>query len=162
MDPAAARVVDVPRNERPQRDIGPIRYAWIAFALVAYPALAGAVYSLVTNTVFWTRAEATDGTVIGWDEMETTTRLPADIDPAKANVVSFRTADGEEIVFVTEWGSSMAVYNLGETVTVLYQKDDPQQAKIRGFISLYVGPLLLLFMGGAFWLVSVMAKAVVT
>lgn len=83
------------------------------------------------------------------------------VDRAKANVVSFRAADGEEHVFVTAWGSAAAVYDEGEMVTVLYRSEDPSQAKIRGFISLYVGPLLLLLFGAGFWVASVLARYMV-
>lgn len=148
------------------RETGPVKYAWIAFSVVAYAAMAGGLFFLVSNTVFWIRAESTEGVVVGFEEMEDyrtrhqrTTVIS--VDRAKANVVSFRAADGEDYVFVTEWGSSAAVYDEGETLTVLYHSEDPAQAKIRGFISLYLGPLLLLLFGAGFWVASVLAKYMV-
>ena len=53
---------------------------------------------------------------------------------------------------VTDWGSGIDVYSLNDDVTVLYKAEDPTEAKIRGFMSLYLGPLLMMVLGGGFWL----------
>jgi hypothetical protein len=153
-------------EQRTPMETGPVKYAWIAFAVVAYPAMAGGLFFLVSNTVFWARAASTEGVIVGFEAMEddsTTHRQVTvmSVDRARANVVSFRDEDGEDHIFVTEWGSAAAVYDQGETVTVLYRPEDPSQAKIRGFISLYLGPLLLILLGAAFWVSSVLARYMV-
>ncbi len=150
----------MPSKKAPSSDPGPIKYAWIFFAIVAYPAMAAGLFFLVANTVFWTQAEKATGTIEGWEYMEDTsiTRTGVSVDRARANVVSFDTPDGEEHVFVTEWGSEIAVYDTGDTVTVLYDRQDPSRAKIRGFISLYSGPLMTIVLGAAMWIASIFAK----
>lgn len=126
----------------------------LAFLAVGYAGLGGALYFLVAHTVFWIRAESTEGRVVGHQEMERShsRRLEHGSVPANATVVAFRTRDGEEIVSATDWGSSVKVYPVGDTVTVLYMLDDPVDMKIRGFVSLYAGPLMLLVMGAVFWI----------
>ena len=116
---------------------------------------------LATNTVFWIRADSVEGRIIGHEYMERAPgqRLPRfEGVPARATVVSFRTRAGQEIVFATDWGSDLEVYSVGESVTVLYDRDDPDDAKIRGFVSLYLGPLMLLGFGGVCWFVGMMLK----
>ena len=44
------------RKERTPTKTGPVKYAWFAFAVVAYAAMAGGLYSLASNTVFWGRS----------------------------------------------------------------------------------------------------------
>jgi len=148
-------------HESSKSDPGPFKYAWILFAIVGYGAMGFSVYSLVSNTALWIRAESTEGTIQGWEYIEQVGRTPrrANVSRAKANVVSYETADGTEVVFVTEFGSASVIYDEGETVTVLYDPDDPEGAKILGFVSLYLGPLILLLFGAVFWGVSVLAKA---
>lgn len=133
----------------------------LAFLLCGYAALAAGIYFLLANTVFWIRAEAASGTVVGWQAMEhrpTSRTRFANVDPARAIVVSFTPAGGEEIIFATEWGSGKAAYASGEKVTVLYDPDEPADARIRGFVSLYVGPLLLLVFGAVFWFVGTLIR----
>lgn len=140
---------------------GLFKYAWILFALVAYPALGYGLFVLVSNTVFWGRATTAEGTVVGYEQMESMRgRSQVGVQPAYSNVVEFRSADGQRHLFVTEWGSAAAVYDKGERVTVLYRPEDPENAKIRGFVSLYVGPLLLLVLGAAMWVASVIFRIV--
>ncbi len=130
-----------------------LRFAGYAFLAVAYAALAGGLYFIGANTLFWIRAEAADGRVVGHDRMETPGILrPPGTVPARATVVAFQTANGEDVVAVTDWGSGIDVYSLNDDVTVLYKAEDPTEAKIRGFMSLYLGPLLMMVLGGGFWL----------
>ena len=137
--------------------------------VLGYATLAGAVYFLVANTVFWINAESTSGEVRSWQYMEETDstrrKRMADslkgvrIDRAKAVVVSFNNKADEEVVFVTEFGSSMELYSTGDKVTVLYDEADSQNAKIRGFMSMYLGPLLMLLMGAVLWFFGTIGRA---
>ena len=72
--------------------------------------------------------------------------------------MAFEGRSGEEIVFATDGGSEFAAYDIGETVTVLYYPDDAAaSAMIRGFVSLYLGPLMQLVLGVGFWFFGTLA-----
>ncbi|MGE0821294.1 MAG: DUF3592 domain-containing protein [Candidatus Binatia bacterium] len=131
----------------------PFKIGGIAFRVIGYGALAGAVYFLVVNTVFWMTAESATGKVVGWEYMnQRSVRLrPYEKWRAKATVVSFRTSAGEDVAFVTDWGSESNPYSHGDSVIVLYDQDNPENARIRSFVSLYLGPLMLLIFGAGFW-----------
>jgi len=139
----------------------PIKWGARAFLAVGYGALAASLYFLVAHTVFWMRADSTEGTVMGWEYMEqsrATAMRPYAGTRAKATVVAFEGPSGEEIVFATDWGSEFGIYDVGETITVLYDADDAVgSARIRGFVSLYLGPLMLLVFGGGFWFCGTLA-----
>lgn len=141
----------------PPTSTHPARFAGWAFLIFGYAALAFGLYQLAANTWLWVSADAAEGRVVGWEYMEATPRWDRtrnrhlDVNRARATVVSYQTAAGEEVVFVTEWGSEAVVYPTGSTVTVLYRPDAPENAKIRGFVSLYLGPLLLLVFGAGMW-----------
>jgi hypothetical protein len=145
-------------NELSERN--PFRFAGLAFLLVGYGSLALGIFFLVANTWFWIVSASTTGTVVGWEYMEMRSRRirPYRGEPARATVVSFTAKHGEEVVFATDWGSGLNVYTTGEDVTVLYDENDPEQAKIRGFVSLYLGPLLLLVLGAGFWFFGTLAQ----
>ena len=133
----------------------------ISFRIVGYGALALAVYFLIANTVFWIRAESTTGEVVGWEYMEgirDRRNLQHNLDPAIATVIRFQTAAGDTVVFVTDVGSGFDLDQKGEEVTVLYFEDDPENAMLRSFFSLYMGPLLLLVMGGVFGFIGVLLQ----
>jgi len=131
-----------------------------ACLLIAYGALAASAGFLVSRTVFWIGAESAVGTVIGWQEMKNTSDTGRRLQSghAYAAAVSFVAADGEQHEFVADWGSESRPYQHGEQVTVLYDPNDPQQAMIRGFVAMYLGPLLLLPMAAVFWVVALLLE----
>lgn len=57
-------------------------------------------------------------------------------------VVEFQTPDGQRIMFKSRSGSSPPSFHVGESVPVLYDPDDPQQASIRTFGQLWGGALI--------------------
>ena len=136
----------------------------ILFRIAGYGAVGLAVYFLVANTAFWIRAESTTGRVVGWERMEGFTisrglkNLQQNVDPGRAAVVEFETSAGNTVVFASEVGSGLALYKEGEEVVVLYHSDEPENAKIRDFFSLYMGPLMLAVMGGVFGLVGILLQ----
>jgi hypothetical protein len=67
-----------------------------------------------------------------------------------APVVRFATAEGRTIEFHSGTRTYPPAYRKGETVTVVYDPDEPQSAAIRGFISLWLGPLIAGFIGFVF------------
>ncbi len=64
--------------------------------------------------------------------------------------VRFRTADGREIDFESGSGSNPPSYWVNETVTVLYDPQQPQRAYLNSFGSLWAGTIVLAILGVAF------------
>jgi hypothetical protein len=122
--------------------------------------LALGIFFLGSNTWFWIVSESTTGEVVGWEYMESRSRRirPYKGTRARATVVSFTANEDEEVVFATDWGSGLNLYTQGDEVTVLYNAGNPENAKIRGFVSLYLGPLMLLVLGAGFWFFGILAQ----
>ena len=62
-------------------------------------------------------------------------------------VVRYQAPDGQVITYTANFSSNPPAYDVGETVEVMYAPDDPQDVKIRGFMSLWFAPTLLGGMG---------------
>lgn len=67
-------------------------------------------------------------------------------------VVSFRTAQGQAVTFVTSWGTNPPAYRKGDQVTVLYETAAPEAAQIESFLSFWLGTLILAFLATVFGL----------
>ncbi|MCD9876481.1 DUF3592 domain-containing protein [Streptomyces guryensis] len=57
-------------------------------------------------------------------------------------VVAFTSADGTRRTFQDSTGANPPSYETGEQVEVLYRAGSPQDARINGFVSLWLGPLV--------------------
>ena len=66
-------------------------------------------------------------------------------------VVRFETAEGKTITFEANFRSSPPAYRVGDTVTVVYLPDAPERAKIRSFLSLWIGPMIMAIVGTVFF-----------
>lgn len=66
----------------------------------------------------------------------------------------FMTRDGHEVSICSEMASSHLVYRVGASVPVLYDPRDPQRAEIASFMRLWFPVVVLLFLAGAFFLIS--------
>ncbi|MCB1906704.1 MAG: hypothetical protein KDH15_04985 [Rhodocyclaceae bacterium] len=121
-----------------------------AFLLLAIAATLGSLFVIASRAGFWITADSATGTVVGWRQMSSSsaTRGRLDSDRARAAAMRFEPADGTPRLPVADWGSGAPPYEIGEQVTELYDPGDPQDAMIRGFVSLYLGPLLLPLAGG--------------
>lgn len=117
--------------------------------------LAGAVFWQQSTQSFIGKAARAEGTVtdlVRSRSSDSTTYKP---------VVQFTSDRGERIEFISSVGSNPPSYAKGEKVEVLYLADNPRDAKINGFFSLWGGPLIvggiglaLLLAGGGIVLVS--------
>ncbi|WP_013320872.1 DUF3592 domain-containing protein [Gloeothece verrucosa] len=68
--------------------------------------------------------------------------------------VSFQTEKAEKIDFESNFGTNPPAYKVGQQVPVLYHPDNPDQAQIKSFWSLWFVSILLLGMGGIFTVVG--------
>ena len=62
-------------------------------------------------------------------------------------VVEFTASSGEKIRFTSEFGSRPASHKIGQSVNVRYDAADPQKAEIESGMSLWLTPVILVFMG---------------
>lgn len=65
-------------------------------------------------------------------------------------VVTYAVANGRSITFTASFSTKPAPYDVGESVEVLYAPGDPQDARIKGFSSLWLGPTILGGLGTVF------------
>jgi hypothetical protein len=71
-----------------------------------------------------------------------------------APVVRFKTVEGKSVEFESSFRSNPPAYRTGQAVSVLYDPAEPRSAAIRGFLSLWLMPLILGFIGSAFLIVG--------
>ena len=64
--------------------------------------------------------------------------------------VEFVAENGETYTFVSSLGSSPPTFRVGQSVGVRYQGDDPDRARVKGFVSNWVMPLAFSFFGLVF------------
>ncbi len=71
-----------------------------------------------------------------------------------APVVRFKTAQGNTVEFEFGFRSNPPAYHTGQAVSVLYDPAEPRSAAIRGFLSLWLMPLILGLIGSTFLVVG--------
>src|SRR5437868_4789215 len=117
--------------------------------LVVGLGLAGtAVYAIRSTQSFVAKAEAVRGDVIDLEYRRDTSSLSSS--GVYYPVVNFRTTTGEQHTFHSNTGSSPPSYSIGEAVTVLYDPTNPFDARISGFLSLWLFPLIFSVIGSLF------------
>ena len=65
----------------------------------------------------------------------------------QAEVVEFQGPDGKTVQFVEKTSQTRFIMNTGHTVNVLYDPDNPENARINSFWGLYFFPITLLIVG---------------
>ncbi|MGA4844567.1 DUF3592 domain-containing protein [Streptomyces sp. G45] len=126
---------------------------WLMFGMLAVGAVSLVVGLVLAgiSVSFLVDAERAQGTVValewrssgGDSDGGTSRRTRGDDEPTAYPVVEFRTEDGTPTRFRDSTGSNPAAYEVGERVEVLYRADSPEDARIKGFLSLWLGPLIL-------------------
>jgi len=111
----------------------------IVSLLLGLGLLAGAWHFYSSTRHLIATSQKAQGTVVGF-ERRSSKRGHSDYP-----VIEFTTASGENRRFTT---SGAGDYAKGETVDVLYNADDPVEARVNAFIELWLGSLAL----GAFGL----------
>jgi len=71
-----------------------------------------------------------------------------------APVVRFQTVEGRSVEFESSLRSNPPGYRTGQTVSVLYDPEEPRSAAIKGFFSLWFMPIILGFIGSVFLIVG--------
>ena len=115
----------------------------LCFGLSAFGLLGGAVWAYFSQQRKMESRLAAVGTVV-----ELATRVTAS---GRSNmicpVVEFTVPSGEKIRFTSDFGSRPAGHQVGQSVNVRYDAGDPQKAEIESAMSLWLIPIILVFMG---------------
>ncbi|MEV0636953.1 DUF3592 domain-containing protein [Streptomyces sp. NPDC050619] len=121
---------------------------WFTFGAIAFGALflvVGVILAGVSVS-FLADAERAQGTVVAleWrnDHNGGSFKKRKDDKPAAYPVVEFTSADGTRRTFRNSTGANPPAYEEGERVEVLYRADSPDDARINGFASLWLLPLI--------------------
>lgn len=124
------------------------KFRKFAIAFLAIGALFLIIALLLWNKTrsFLAHAQQTTGTVVELLEV----RDKDDGSSTWKPVVRFTSRDGSDITFAASFSSKPAPYDVGESVEVLYLPDDPNEARIKGFASLWLGTAILGGMGLVF------------
>ncbi|MFF1699394.1 DUF3592 domain-containing protein [Streptomyces sp. NPDC058257] len=109
--------------------------------------MVGALIAVGVSVSFLADAERAPGTVVSleWrDDIHGVSRKQrANDGPTAYPVVEFTSADGTPRTFRGSAGSNPPSYERGEKVEVLYRADSPEDARINGFTSLWLLPVVL-------------------
>ena len=114
--------------------------------------LIGSIWFLM-RLLFVLKASTTIGTVTGAEPRTSSSSDGMGSTIVYAPTVRFQTANGQQVDFVAGVATS-APPQVGRSVQVLYQKDNPQKAQIKSFVHLWLGPLVLFFVSGVLFAVS--------
>jgi len=133
-----------------------MRLVFGIFAIVGLGLLIGGIFSIQHTRRFLATAVSVPGVVkeIVWQESRSSNNTRGGIYYPR---ISFRTADGQEISFITNTGSNPPSYRVNEPVTILYDPKQPYHAYIRSFTDLWLLPTILCPLGLVFCSFGVVA-----
>ncbi len=115
------------------------------FTAVGLTLLGLSMWKYSATKTFIESAVTTDGEVVDFTRGSGTNYKP---------VVRFKTKDGEEIEYVSSLSTNPPLFDRGEVVTIFYKPDDPQNAKIDEFWSLWFFSVLTGGMGTIFFAIG--------
>jgi len=118
------------------------------FSIIGAGMLLGSFVTLYNTRGFIAGAREAEGTVIAMDRSRSSSGSGSS--STYRPVVEFTTATGKRIEFTGGVGSNPPSHRVGETVTVLYHPADPYSARIKSFIQLWFGFLIMFFLGLVF------------
>ena len=118
----------------------------LLFALIGLAILIGGAFSAVKQSRESARRVGTTGTVV-----DLVKRV---FNPGSAGVycpvVEFTTAAGQSVRFESQFGTMPATYQVGQTVAVRYEVEDPQKAEVDSAASRWLVPGCMIGMGLGF------------
>ena len=117
----------------------------VLFGVIGLGLLAGALALALNTRSFISTAKTAQGSVI-----ELIEKRDSDGSVTYTPVVAFTADSGSNVNFTSSFSSNPASYDVGEAVEVLYSPDNPNEARIRGFGSLWLGPTILGGIGTVF------------
>jgi hypothetical protein len=121
-----------------------MRRKWCRACLAAGPALIAVALGFVIYTSwFLHRSVAAKGAVVSLREVHD----PQNGTVTYAPVFTFTAADGRSYAVSSNTGNNPPAFAVGQQVPVLYETDNPTEAKIDSFIQLWLFPVVFGFAG---------------
>lgn len=117
----------------------------IVFGLIGVGMLIGAAALALDTRSFVAAAKRAPGSVI-----ELVEKRDSDGSVTYKPVVAFTADSGASVNFTSSFSSNPPAYDVGEAVEVLYSPDNPNDARIRGFGSLWLGAVIVGGIGAVF------------
>lgn len=117
----------------------------IVFPLVGGLLFAIGAFLFIRTRIFLGKAQEVQGTVV-----EMVWSSSSDGGGGYSPVYQFRTISGQMITVKDSLSSSPPMFQVGQTIDVLYDPENPQYARIKKFWSLYFVTILLCGMGFIF------------
>lgn len=130
---------------------------WVGllFLVLGLGLSAGAFVAFARTRTFLATAYTTTGRVCALEPYQ-----DADGDTLYRPVLRFRTHAGEETEFRSTVGTSVPRFEVGQRLDVLYNPEEPSDARIQNFMQLWLPTLILGTLGGIFVLVGALLTAV--
>jgi hypothetical protein len=119
-----------------------------SFALIGFAMLVAAARIFARRRRFVQNSAIALGTIVALTERK------EGVDSTYFPKVKFQTPPGREVVFQSEMGSDPAIGQIGDTIAVRYQLDQPHKAEINSFLSLWGVTLVFAVLGSAFFFVG--------
>jgi hypothetical protein len=126
-----------------------VRLVFSIFAVVGLGLLIGGFFAVQSTRRFLRTAISVPGVVtenVWREDRDSNNRTSWAFYPR----IRFRTADGQEITFITNTGASPPSYRVNEPVTILYDPQQPYHASIQSFTELWLLPTILCSIGIVF------------
>lgn len=117
----------------------------IVFSLVGGLLFAIGLFLFIRIKMFLSKAQVAKGTVI-----EMVYHHSSEGGGGYSPVYQFRTISGQMITVHDSLSSSPPMFHVGQSIDVLYEPENPQNARIKKFWSLYFVTILLCGMGFIF------------
>jgi len=119
------------------------------FSIIGIGLLIASLFIFNHTRNFIKKSSSTTGTVIELLQ-ERSTSSGGSTSYAYYPWIRFETEDGRSIVFKSAVGSNPPSYRVGEEVSVLFDPDNPYNAKINSFFSVWLGFIILSGLGVIF------------
>jgi hypothetical protein len=150
--PSAARwrngTVGLPSTRREKMKV--VTIIKYVFTLVGVGMLIGASFLYKNTSAFIHEATRAEGIVVDLLPSHSSNDTSYTYRP----VVHFTDQSGETIEFASSVSSNPPSYEKGEKVDVLYRPEEPRNARIYGFFSLWGGAVIVAGIGGVFFLIG--------
>ncbi len=123
----------------------PFRILRSAFFAIGIIMQIGAIVSYQNTNSFIAKSTKAEGMIIDLVRADSRTYKP---------VVRFNAQDGELVEFTSSVGTSPPSYSIGEKVEVRYLSNEPKNAIINDFLTLWLAPLIFSGLGIIFILIG--------
>jgi hypothetical protein len=125
--------------------IRPFRILRSVFFAIGIVMQIGAIVSYQNTNFFIAKSTKAEGTIIDLEHANSRTYKP---------VVRFNAQDGEVVEFTSSVGTSPPSYSIGEKVEIRYLSNEPKNAIINNFLTLWLTPLIFSGIGIVFILIG--------